>query len=125
MAPPLSPADYPELDALLAACADNPDDRTVRLVLADWLREHDDPRAELYSSVGERNTQGVDAWLRQYGDWWPGPGSGLKWLGGVRPSSLGVEWRGVNADQDLLERGWVTDAHLRGDTEIRSLGNPT
>jgi uncharacterized protein (TIGR02996 family) len=33
----------PEQTALLAAIRTNPDDRTLRLVYADWLDEHDDP----------------------------------------------------------------------------------
>lgn len=32
--------------ALLQAIRDHPDDDTVRLAYADWLEEHDDPRAE-------------------------------------------------------------------------------
>ncbi len=36
-----------ECKALLAACHREPDDDTPRLVLADWLEEHDDPRGEL------------------------------------------------------------------------------
>ena len=30
----------------------NPTDATLRLVFADWLEEHDDPRAEGYRAVG-------------------------------------------------------------------------
>ena len=30
----------------------NPEDHTTRLVLADWLQEHDDPRAEGYRALG-------------------------------------------------------------------------
>ncbi len=41
------PAHGPDLRALLAACHAEPDDDTPRLVLADWLQEHDDPRGEL------------------------------------------------------------------------------
>src|SRR4029450_12736445 len=40
------PQHGPELRALLAACHADPDDDTPRLVLADWLDEHDDPRGE-------------------------------------------------------------------------------
>ncbi|MCI0701246.1 MAG: TIGR02996 domain-containing protein [Planctomycetia bacterium] len=32
-----------DLRALLTACHREPDDDTPRLVLADWLQEHDDP----------------------------------------------------------------------------------
>jgi uncharacterized protein (TIGR02996 family) len=41
------PKHGPELRALLAACHREPNDDTPRLVLADWLQEHDDPRGEL------------------------------------------------------------------------------
>ena len=37
------PATDPEYDALYAAVCASPDDDTPRLVLADWLDEHDDP----------------------------------------------------------------------------------
>lgn len=40
------PAHGPDLRALLAACHAEPTDDTPRLVLADWLEEHDDPRGE-------------------------------------------------------------------------------
>lgn len=46
-APTRFPAHGPDLRALLAACQADPDDDTPRLVLADWLQEHDDPRGEL------------------------------------------------------------------------------
>lgn len=37
-----------DLDALLAAIADRPDDDTPQLVYADWCDDHDEPaRAEL------------------------------------------------------------------------------
>jgi uncharacterized protein (TIGR02996 family) len=38
---------FAELRSLLAGIADAPDDPDRRLVLADWLDDHDDPRAEL------------------------------------------------------------------------------
>jgi len=37
------PTNHPEYDALYAAVCATPDDDTPRLVLADWLDEHDDP----------------------------------------------------------------------------------
>ncbi len=36
--------DRPEVRAFLAAIKEEPDDLTARLILADWLEEHDDPR---------------------------------------------------------------------------------
>ena len=36
----------PVLFQLLAAAKDSPEDDGPRLVLADWLEEHDDPRGE-------------------------------------------------------------------------------
>jgi uncharacterized protein (TIGR02996 family) len=50
--PPRKTPDYPslptELLALLAACKEEPDEDTPRLVLADWLEDHGQPhRAEL------------------------------------------------------------------------------
>jgi uncharacterized protein (TIGR02996 family) len=40
---PLTAPPRPELIALLDAAKDNPDDKTLRLVLADWLNEQDSP----------------------------------------------------------------------------------
>ena len=31
----------------------NPDDHTTRMVFADWLQEHNDPRAEGYRALGK------------------------------------------------------------------------
>ena len=36
----------PEVMAFLADIKANPDDDTPRLILADWLTDHDDPRGE-------------------------------------------------------------------------------
>jgi uncharacterized protein (TIGR02996 family) len=43
----------PEQTALLAAIRTNPDDRTSRLVYADWLDEHDDPLAKYVRDEAE------------------------------------------------------------------------
>jgi uncharacterized protein (TIGR02996 family) len=43
----------PEQTALLAAIRTNPDDRTLRLVYADWLDEHDDPLANYVRNEAE------------------------------------------------------------------------
>jgi uncharacterized protein (TIGR02996 family) len=46
--PPRVPDPYAEpISAFLDAIADAPEDVTPRLVFADWLEEHGDPRAEL------------------------------------------------------------------------------
>ena|GEM_PF-2564964 len=76
------PKHGPELRALLAACHRDPDDDTPRLVLADWLQEHDDPRGELmrlqcrlaampagdpeYDTLFELHQQ----WWKKYGEVW-------------------------------------------------------
>jgi uncharacterized protein (TIGR02996 family) len=41
----------PELRALLKACRANPLDDTPRLVLADWLDEHDDHDRALFIRI--------------------------------------------------------------------------
>jgi uncharacterized protein (TIGR02996 family) len=64
-----------ELRALLAACHADPDDDTPRLVLADWLQEHDDPRGELMRlqvrlaamSAGDPE---YDTLFDQHQKWW-------------------------------------------------------
>lgn len=40
-------------NAFQAALDAHPDDHTTRLVFADWLEEHDDPRAEPYRILGK------------------------------------------------------------------------
>src|SRR5205814_138445 len=40
------PACWPELLVLLSEVKTDPDDDTPRLILADWLQDHDDPRGE-------------------------------------------------------------------------------
>src|SRR4051812_36541696 len=40
----LTVPDRPEVRAFLADIREHPDDSTPRLILADWLDDHDDPR---------------------------------------------------------------------------------
>jgi uncharacterized protein (TIGR02996 family) len=40
------PENRPQVLSLLAEIKDNPDDDAPRLILADWLRDHDDPRGD-------------------------------------------------------------------------------
>src|SRR5438045_3614039 len=54
----------PEVLAFLQDIKENPDDDTPRLILADWLEEHGDPRGtflriqcELAKSEGDRDRQ--------------------------------------------------------------------
>jgi uncharacterized protein (TIGR02996 family) len=53
---------HPEYDALYAAVCAAPDDDTPRLVLADWLDEHDDPARAAYirAQVGLHRAQEAD-----------------------------------------------------------------
>jgi uncharacterized protein (TIGR02996 family) len=55
-----------ELLGLLQACRENPDDDTPRLILADWLIDHDDPdRAEFIRLQVERSRLLQDDHVRQ------------------------------------------------------------
>jgi uncharacterized protein (TIGR02996 family) len=63
----------PEVLAFLREIKDNPDDNTPRLVLADWLEEHDDPRGELIRLQCRRARPGPElALLERHRDEWLG-----------------------------------------------------
>lgn len=94
------PIHGPELKALLAACHREPADDTPRLVLADWLQEHDDPRGELvrlqvrldalpagdpeYDSLYEQYRN----WWKQFGKLWEKEFGGLGWDDGPHNRGL-------------------------------------
>ena len=44
------PHSRPEMLSFLAAVKEAPDDDTPRLILADWLDEHDDPERAAYNA---------------------------------------------------------------------------
>jgi uncharacterized protein (TIGR02996 family) len=50
---------HPEEAAFQAALDANPDDHVTRIVFADWLQDHDDPRAEGYRELGRRGMRPV------------------------------------------------------------------
>src|SRR6266545_3152743 len=56
------PTTHPEYDALYAAVCAAPEDDTARLVLADWLDEHDDPHraAFIRAQVGLAQAREAD-----------------------------------------------------------------
>jgi uncharacterized protein (TIGR02996 family) len=94
------PTHGPDLRALLAACHAEPDDDTPRLVLADWLDEHDDPRGELvrvqcrlhalpagdpsYDALAEQH----ERWWEQYGPLWEKEAGNLMWDPGPHDRGL-------------------------------------
>src|SRR5437879_10706296 len=71
--------------SLLLAILNSPDDQTLRLVYADWLEEHGDPRAELIrlecqltamteDDPARQHLQARESGLvKQYGKRWFGP----------------------------------------------------
>jgi uncharacterized protein (TIGR02996 family) len=74
-APDRFPRHGPVLRALLAACHNEPDDDTHRLVLADWLDDHDDPRGELVRlqcrlAAMPAGDPEYDALFAQHRAWW-------------------------------------------------------
>jgi uncharacterized protein (TIGR02996 family) len=67
-------------EAFLRAIVDNPDDADARLIFADWLEDHGDPRAEFHRLQVELSRAGMDDrrgrrrlrrraadWLERYG----------------------------------------------------------
>ena len=94
------PKHGPDLRALLAACHAEPTDDTPRLVLADWLQEHDDPRGELvrlqcrlaampagdpeYDSLFEQH----EKWWRKYQHVWEHEVGTLMWAAGPHDRGL-------------------------------------
>jgi len=114
------PTHGPELKALLAACHRNPDDDTPRLVLADWLQEHDDPRGELmrlqcrlaampagdpeYDTLFELHQQ----WWKKYGKLWEKEVGSYLW--NVGPHDRGLPTLG-NSDSTAHEH-WLSTGDL-------------
>jgi uncharacterized protein (TIGR02996 family) len=89
--------------SLLLAILNSPDDQTLRLVYADWLEEHGDPRAELVrlecqlTALAEDHPARLDLEAReaglveQYGQSWFGPL--LRVLGpGFPVRHAGIAW---------------------------------
>jgi uncharacterized protein (TIGR02996 family) len=118
----------PELRAFLAAIQADPDDPTARLVFADWLEDHGDPRAELLrlgvalepvrDNPQERQAvalrRQLTAWQKRYlAAWLPAKPAGLSiqldrglmtWHVNAR------KWRTIlrkPALRQILETGWV------------------
>jgi uncharacterized protein (TIGR02996 family) len=113
------PTHGPDLKALLTACHAEPDDDTPRLVLADWLEEHDDPRGEMvrlqvrlaalpagapeYDDLFDRHQK----WWKKYGSWWQKDVGMLIWDSG--PHNRGLPTLGHYDDEDC----WLQSGDLR------------
>src|SRR5690349_9754543 len=82
--PPVPDPHGERIAAFLTAIAEDPADPAPRLVFADWLEEHGDPRADLvrlgweavrvpFPQPGWKETlDPLEAWWRRYGnDWLP------------------------------------------------------
>src|SRR5205823_5205407 len=96
-----------EVLAFLRDVKDHPDEDAPRLVLADWLTEHDDPRGEFLRAEVMSARLGWRQWerrhldacaqelLRQHGDDWLGPLRGVsfypKWERGMLRLALGPD----------------------------------
>jgi F-box/leucine-rich repeat protein 14 len=116
----LSPADDHHLDTLLAACAEEPWDIDLRLILADWLEDHGDPRAELYRLAAK--DADIKPWLRRWGDDWLGHDAEL-WLKN-KAGRLVIEWDPSSSGKGafLLEEGWVNGLIARGIFSLSMVG---
>jgi uncharacterized protein (TIGR02996 family) len=114
------PRHGPELRALLAACHADPDDDTPRLVLADWLEEHDDPRGECVRlqvrlAATPANDPQYDDLFGRHREWWAKHGKlwekevrHLMWAPG--PHDRGLPTVGhYAAEQCWLETGDLRD----------------
>jgi uncharacterized protein (TIGR02996 family) len=131
------------LAALLAAVADEPDADEPRLVLADLLDDHGDPRADFLrigcelARLDPRSARHFDltrasrAWLRQYGQLWLGepeypflfawdrglPGLRVNQNNFGDPPALQTGW--LEAIRRNLEQGWIPrlDLHVSDNEE--------
>lgn len=123
---PRTPTRFPthgsECKALLAACHREPDDDTPRLVLADWLEEHDDPRGELMRlqvrlhamSAGDPE---YDAVFEQHQKWW------RKYQNVWRREVGTLLWDAGPHDRGLPTIGHYAEGYAR--LEAIALGEPS
>ncbi len=116
------PTHGPDLRALLASCHADPDDDTARLVLADWLQEHDDPRGEVmrlqsqiaalpagapeYDVLFDRHQK----WWKKYGGLWKKEVGDVMWDRG--PHDRGLPVIGYHGGED----DWLHTSTLQGQT---------
>ncbi len=116
------PTHGPELRALLGACHREPTDDTPRLVLADWLDEHDDPRGELvrlqvrlaampagdpeYDALFEQHQK----WWKKYGKRWEKEVGTLMWDPG--PHDRGLPTLGYHGEGESLESHHLQETPL-------------
>lgn len=116
----ISPADDHHLDALLASCAEEPWNIELRLILADWLEEHGDARAELYRLAVTRSD--IKPWLRRWGDDWLGLDSPM-WLRN-KEGRLCIEWdqNSMGRGESLFKEGWVNGLITRGALGLSMVG---
>lgn len=113
------PTHGPDLKTFLAACHTESDDDTPRLVLADWLEEHDDPRGEMvrlqcqlsalpagdptYNELFDRHQK----WWKKYESWWQKEVGMLIWASS--PQDRGLPTIGHYEDEDC----WLQSSDLR------------
>jgi uncharacterized protein (TIGR02996 family) len=140
---------FPELPAeqmrsFLAAIREEPDAEEIRLVFADWLTDHGDPRAELLRlqceqarlHIGTARWTELDdarrAWLQRYQETWLGPCSQTRDLpllrmdAGLPQLDLTVEDLQAGLPEGWrrnLEQGWFGRATVgvRGFREAKQL----
>ena len=118
MTRPTLPANAAMLDAFLHSIAENPSDDSLELILADWLEEQNDPRAELLrlqlvlrQAGSNRQRQEQEDRMRQL------------ILAGVPPclprltNSVGMEFVLIKPGSFLM--GSPGKEHQRGKDEVR------
>lgn len=121
----------PELQSLLIACQQESDDDTARLVLADYLEERGDVRADMIRASVQLDTHHpgeleyhdardqLDDWQQQYLDTWLGRSSGI-----IKDFQRGLVQLEMGAGQltsrtlsrkirDAIQQGWVQRMHIR------------
>ena len=138
---PLAELPAAELSAFLGAIADDPDDGVRRLVFADWLDEHNDPRGEFIRlKVAQQGQMSYsDSWrelgaraervLAGFREAWVGPECPehlLRWYTITFPGGLPDVWLpgwGLDESPDYphdaavrrcLREGWVICLRIRG-----------
>src|SRR5262245_9799462 len=93
------------------------------MILADWLEDHGDPRAELYRLAANRAD--LKPWLRRWGEDWLGLDA-MMWLRN-QDARLTIEWdlHSMGKGASLLEEGWVNHLIARGSFGLSMVGEGT
>jgi uncharacterized protein (TIGR02996 family) len=132
--PETDSADWRQLLAFLQDCKEPPEDDAPRLILADWLEEHDDPRGEfLRLQVHKHRLPPLDERLIEMEDREKAllAEHGPRWFAGLARWDVGwTSYRGllhvISQAADLFGPGWsrwVKSAQFAWVKQLRLSGN--